>query len=213
MYHDSWLGPGRMPKYVDHEQRRRELAEAVVRIASSRGLQAVSMREVAAEAGVSLRLVQYYFHTKEELLIGTLRHLGDQLAARVQHKVAAVATTPTPGRVLYGTLAAILPTDDQSRQIMMAYTAFYNYTLTDPGLATDGLRYADAMVNFLAEKIEQAQTTGEIRPDLHPHQTAAALFALTNGLSLGVLVGQHDGDTALAILNQQLDDLLTPDRE
>src|SRR3954468_6510376 len=99
-----------MPKHVDHEQRRRQLAEAVVRIACSRGLQAVSMREVAAEAGVSLRLVQYYFHTKEELLAGTLRHLGEQLAARVQRRVMAGAASPTPASVLYGTLAAIVPT-------------------------------------------------------------------------------------------------------
>lgn len=141
------------------------------------------MREVAAEAGVSLRQVQYYFHTKEELLTGTLRRLGDQLAARVQRRVAAVAATPTPGRVLYSTLAAIVPTDDQSRQIMMAYTAFYNYTLTNPGMAGDGLRYADAMTNFLAEKIEQAQTAGEIRTDLKPPARPQPPFSLSSTAS------------------------------
>ena len=39
-----------------------------MRTAAARGLHATGMREVAAEAGVSLRLVQYYFGTKEELL-------------------------------------------------------------------------------------------------------------------------------------------------
>jgi AcrR family transcriptional regulator len=201
-----------MPKQVDHEQRRRELAEAVVRIASSRGLPAVSMREVAAEAGVSLRLVQYYFHTKEELLTGTLRYLGEQLAARVQRRVTAGAADPTPVSVLYGTLAAIVPTDDQSRQIMLAYTAFHNYTLTDPSLAEDGLRYANAMEDFLAEKIRQGQTAGEIRTGLDARLTAAAMMALTNGLGLSVTAGQRDGDTAVKILNRHLDDLLTPNR-
>lgn len=198
-----------MPKYVDHEERRQALAEAVVRIASGRGLQAVSMREVATEAGVSLRVVQYYFHSKDELLTGTLRHLGEQLALRVRQRVAAVSTTPTPTQVLQGALAAIIPTDDQSRQIMMAYTAFYNYTLAHPGLATDGLRYAQALEDFLAERIHEAQAAGEMRPDIDPHHASAALFALTNGLSLSVLVGQRAGDAAVAILNRHLDGLLT----
>lgn len=51
------------PKRVDHEQRRRQIGEALLRVASTRGLQSATMREVAAEAGVSLRLVQYYFHS------------------------------------------------------------------------------------------------------------------------------------------------------
>jgi AcrR family transcriptional regulator len=197
-----------MPKYVDHEQRRGTLAAAVVRIASGRGLQAVSMREVAAEAGVSLRVVQYYFHSKEELLTGTLRHLGEQLASRVRRRVAATSRTPTPRQVLHGALTAIIPTDDQSRQMMLAYTAFYNYTLTHPGLAADGLRYGAALEDFLAQRIGEAQAAGELRADIDPQQTAAALFALTNGLSLSVLIGQRDGDAALAILNQHLDGLL-----
>lgn len=197
-----------MPKYVDHEQRRSTLAAAVARIASGRGLQAVSMREVAAEAGVSLRVVQYYFRSKDELLTGTLRHLGEQLALRVRQTVAAMAQTPTPVQVLRGALTAIIPTDDQSRQTMMAYTAFYNYTLTHPELATDGLRYAAALEDFLAERIDEAQADGELRRDVDSRHTAATLFALTNGLTMSVLVGQRDGEAALAILNQHLDSLL-----
>ena len=41
-----------MPKIVDHEARRAELAEAVWRLASRDGLEAVTLRGVAAEAGL-----------------------------------------------------------------------------------------------------------------------------------------------------------------
>lgn len=84
-----------MPKRVDHEQRRRQIGEALLRIASSRGLQAASMREVAVEAGVSLRLVQYYFHSKQELLLGALGYLGEQLSARVTDRIRSLGS-PTP---------------------------------------------------------------------------------------------------------------------
>src|SRR6266568_1615372 len=61
-----------MPKQVDHDERRRQLTEALLRIAGTRGLRAVSMREIAAEAGVSLRVVQYYFTDKQALLDSAL---------------------------------------------------------------------------------------------------------------------------------------------
>ena len=66
-----------MPKRVDHEERRRQIADALLRTAATRGLHATGMREVAAEAGVSLRLVQYYFGTKEELLLFAMQQLAE----------------------------------------------------------------------------------------------------------------------------------------
>src|SRR6478609_9729404 len=73
---------GRVPRRVDHEERRRQIADALVRTAATRGLHATGMREVAAEAGVSLRLVQYYFGTKEELLLAAMQHLAARFSAR-----------------------------------------------------------------------------------------------------------------------------------
>jgi DNA-binding transcriptional regulator YbjK len=52
---------------VDHDERRTQIAEALNQVAGGRGLHAVGMRDVAAEAGVSLCLVPYYFQTKEKL--------------------------------------------------------------------------------------------------------------------------------------------------
>ena len=70
-----------MPKRVDHDERRTQIAEALIQVAGRRGLHAVGMRDVAAEAGVSLRLVQYYFQTKEKLLFYGLQHLADRFTA------------------------------------------------------------------------------------------------------------------------------------
>ena len=49
---------------------------------------ATGMREVAAEAGVSLRLVQYYFGTKEELLLAAMQHLAVQFGGRAQARIS-----------------------------------------------------------------------------------------------------------------------------
>ena len=58
-----------MPKIVDHEQRRSELAAAVWRLASRDGLEAVTLRAVSAEAGWSTGALNHYFSDKEKLLL------------------------------------------------------------------------------------------------------------------------------------------------
>src|SRR5690625_5731554 len=62
--------------------RRTEIMEAVERLLARGGLNAVTMRAVAAEADVSLRLVQYYGSTKDELLSATLDRLADKSVER-----------------------------------------------------------------------------------------------------------------------------------
>ena len=46
------------------------------------------MREVAAKACVSLRLVQYYFGTKEELLLAAMQHLAAQFGGRALARIS-----------------------------------------------------------------------------------------------------------------------------
>jgi AcrR family transcriptional regulator len=199
-----------VPKRVDHDLRRRQIGEALLRIADARGLHAASMRDVAAEAGVSLRLVQYYFHTKNELLIAALGYLGEQLSARVQQHVRALGTPPTPRDVVYGTLAAILPTDAESRRLTRIYTAYYALALAEPALGTEhGASYPDALERFLTGYLRTAQQTGQVDASLDASTIAAGLLALTNGLGSSVLGGQRDGDAALAILTYHLDRLFT----
>ncbi|WP_211304036.1 TetR/AcrR family transcriptional regulator [Pseudosporangium ferrugineum] len=201
-----------MPKRVDHEQRRRQIGEALLRIASTRGLQSATMREVAAEAGVSLRLVQYYFHTKEQLLVAALAYLGEQLTDRVSASIRALGPV-TPRTVVYGTLTAALPTDEESVRLTRAYTGFYTLVFSEPELGErHGATYPDKLESLLAKQITLAQEAGEVASDVDPVLTAAALVALTHGLGSSVLGGQRDGAAALRILEYQLDRLFSGNR-
>ncbi|GIM93661.1 hypothetical protein Ato02nite_054540 [Paractinoplanes toevensis] len=189
---------------MDHEQRRRQIGEALLRIASTRGLQSATMREVAAEAGVSLRLVQYYFHTKEQLLVAALAYLAEQLTERVSASIRALGPV-TSRTVVYGTLTAVLPTDEESVRLTRAYTGFYTLVFSEPEMALrHGAVYPDKLESLLAKHIAAAQEAGEIADDVDPALTAAALLALTNGLGSSVLGGQRDGAAALRILEDQL---------
>jgi len=57
-----------VPKQVDAELRRGELAAATRRVILRRGLEGTTLREVAREAGWSIGVLAHYFETKDDLL-------------------------------------------------------------------------------------------------------------------------------------------------
>src|SRR3954464_5357169 len=102
-----------MPRRVDHGQRRRQILDAVVRITVKGGLASATFREVAAEAGVSVRLVQYYFGAKDELLPATQRHVGAMSVARIRR--LREGGSDEPREVLRTIMGSFVPVDDESR--------------------------------------------------------------------------------------------------
>lgn len=199
-----------MPKQVDHDERRRLLTEALLRIASTRGLKAVSMREIAAEAGVSLRVVQYYFTDKQALLDSGLAELAARLDRRVKQRAAVAAEGLSTRGVFDAVLGAILPSDEQSRLDSLAWTAYYTAALTDSALAASGVTGPNALEDFLTERLRAAQHAGDIGPDRDPRTEVAGLLALANGLTSSVLGGQRSHEAAAAILNYHLGRLFEP---
>jgi AcrR family transcriptional regulator len=196
-----------VPKRVDHDQRRAEIADALLRIAATRGLQAVTFREVAAEAGVSVRLVQYYFGTKAELLARAMGFLAARLDARVKRRAAELDGPLSRCQVVEVVLTSVLPLDDDSRADALAATAYYAIALTDGSLATAGVGYPQSLTSYLAGVLAAAAGTGELREGVDPAVEAALLLALTNGLTSAVLGGLHRPEVARDLLGGYLDRL------
>src|SRR3954447_24188469 len=124
-----------MPKRVDHGERKSQIVEAVVRLTLKGGLTAATFREVAAEAGVSVRLVQYYFGSKDELLLATQRHVAERSVERLNACVAA--TDGSPKAWLRAFMGSFIPTDDDSRVAMLMYVALHTESLVQPALARE----------------------------------------------------------------------------
>jgi len=196
-----------MPRQVDHGDRRAHITAALLRIAGTRGLQAVTMREVAAEAEVSLRLVQYYFTDKKTLLASGLDELAARLDRRVKEQAAARGTGLSARAVLEVVLTSILPTDEASRLDRMAWTAYFAVALTAPDLLSNATNYPNALEDFLTARIATAQESGDVDADRDARTEVASLLALTNGLSDSVLGGQRSAEAAIAVLAYRLDRL------
>jgi AcrR family transcriptional regulator len=211
----SLTGPGggkgygeRVPKRVDHEERRRQIADALLRTAAARGLHATGMREVAAEAGVSLRLVQYYFGTKEELLLCAMQHLAAQFGERVQTRIKRVKETENPVNprdVIAAILTEALPADDERRTFTIVYTAYLALSLTEPTLAIAPLvRNSEAVIDVVAAQLRAAQAVGDTPACLDPDLEAVCLLAMSAGLGTSVLAGQSSPGQAQAVIDYHL---------
>jgi AcrR family transcriptional regulator len=201
-----------VPRRVDHEQRRRQIADALVRTAATRGLHATGMREVAAEAGVSLRLVQYYFGTKEELLLAAMQNLaaryGERVMARARCGKAAPDDPASPRDVIAAILTEGLPADEERRTFTIVYTAYLALSLTDPALALSPLaRNSGAVIGVVAAQLRAAQAAGDVPAHLDPDLEAFSLLTMSAGLGTSVIGGHSSVGEAQAVIDYHLNRL------
>lgn len=203
-----------VPKTADYTLRRTQIADALVRLAGREGLHAVTMRSVAAEAGVSLRLVQYYFQNKEHLLIGALRHLERQSHHRWEQRLSGLPDPPPPRAVVEAFLLEALPTDDPSRVFHLVGTSYAVLAMTDPQVAEQPfIRGVDRLEQQLTDTLTRARTAGTLAPDADPALEATRLIALTNGLGTSLLVGQRTSEEATAVLRYHLNRLFVEETD
>jgi AcrR family transcriptional regulator len=200
-----------VPKRVDHEERRRQIADALLRTAATRGLHATGMREVAAEAGVSLRLVQYYFGTKEELVLAAMQQLAVQFDRRVRARITRTREeggTVGPREIIAAILTEAVPADAERRTFSILYTSYFALSLTQPSLAITPLaRNSNVVLDVIAAQLRAAQAAGDTPAHLDPDLEAVSLMTLSAGLGTSVLGGQSSPGQAQAVVDYHLDRL------
>jgi TetR/AcrR family transcriptional regulator, transcriptional repressor of bet genes len=196
-----------MPKRVDTERRRREILDAVIRITVKGGLASATFREVAGEAGVSVRLVQYYFGTKDNLLLATQRHVAAKSVARLVR--LREGGSDEPREVLRTIMGSFVPVDDESREAMLLFIALFTASLLDPVLKRrEAHEVPRSMVEVFAAQLRRAR----LRAGVDVNHEALRLMALVTGLSQGVLDGQLSAEEAFASIDYSLDRALLPPR-
>ncbi len=196
-----------MPKKVDHEARRREISQALWRIASTRGLEGASLRDVAAEAGISLGRLQHYFRTKDEMLVFALRHIESLAQERIRARIEALDGEPAPRDILRACLTGMLPLDEQSRIGFLVGVAHFHRAVHDPSLRTDAREGIPRLRSFFADQLRLATERGEVRPGRDADDEAMVLISLVDGLSTYILLDVNTPEKAVQLLDMRLDQL------
>jgi len=117
-----------MPKIVDHEQRREEIALVACRVVAEHGFDQATIVRIAREAGYTTGMVAHYYDTKQEIVIAALR----LILRRIEERLTPPAGEAQPD--LLTVLTEALPVDEQRFIECAFWTAFWGQVSADKKL-------------------------------------------------------------------------------
>lgn len=189
---------------MNYDERRRQLIEAVCALADSRGLEGVTLRDVAQHAGVSMAAVQRCFRDKDDMLMLALRHVSEKFTARAR-SVAAEPAHSALARVS-ADLALLGPGQRPEAQVWLAFAARAAVTPAMARILQDGYPQVHRLI---ASLIRQAASASGATVDAELE--ARTLLALADGLTVQVLLGQLGRDEARQTLDAHVQKLCRAD--
>jgi len=160
----------------NHELRRGRIAEIVLQVIIKDGLEAATVRRIAAEVGYSTAVVTYYFADKNDLLLAAFRALGEKNRAKYDEFIAA----EPPDLVSYLlSMSALEPSDGSAWR---ACIAFWDRAMRDERFAEELRRWIGQVLNRIERFVM------ELEPQCaQPRRAAIQLFDLVQGLSTHLL--------------------------
>jgi AcrR family transcriptional regulator len=170
-----------MPLIVDHDERRRRFAAIAGRLIAVQGVEAITLRDVAREAGCSTAAVLHYFRDKLHLLLSACHEARARAIAFVEDARAG-------GVSPMDCLAEFLPLDEQRRLDWLMWFGFWGKAAAEPAIATermDGVGNAHGLMMRLLKEIDPPTAC-----DLA--KLATSVQAVINGIaSLAVIDVEH----------------------
>ena len=177
-------GPG-----ARHQERRAQIADAVLAIVAERGLSAVSQSAVAARAGVSQGRVQHYFPAKQRLIEAAFERGNALSRARIRELVGRDLDTARPRDVLTTVLTELVPHDEATRAHLRVRQAFTARALADEAIAARLREDYAVFHGQIADLLRRDREAGAVPGDADPHAAAVRLVGLAEGLAYYVLIG------------------------
>jgi len=126
------MSGSRQPRYQRQsaDDRRQALIEATIKSLKKNGHEGLSVRRVAAEAGVSIGLINHHFPNKNRLVAESYRHFSRQLAAGFQAAVDAAG--PDPGTRLQAFIESVFSRPSLDPQVLSAWLVFWSLLRHSP---------------------------------------------------------------------------------
>ncbi|HZO23283.1 MAG TPA: TetR family transcriptional regulator C-terminal domain-containing protein [Steroidobacteraceae bacterium] len=178
-----------MPKIVDHEHRRDQIALVACRVVAEHGFDQATIVRIAREAGYTTGMVAHYFDTKQDIIIAALRLILRRIEERLTRPAGTAADLLT-------VLAEALPIDEQRYIECAFWTAFWGQVSTDKRLkrinAWVHREYMRLFERCLAEGWPHwPQLASGVR-----EQTLRSVVTFINGVTASAVASQSDWPAA-----------------
>jgi AcrR family transcriptional regulator len=166
-----------MPTVSTQEKRRQELVLAAFHQIAERGFEGLRTREVAAEAGVNIATLHYYFPTKEALIRGVLEHAMSRFRT-------TLAPHGSPDDQLRNHLRAVRKLLQDEPQVGAVMAELALRSARDASIADLLREMNDAWHTTMRALLKRAVKEGHLRPELDSDEAAALVVATLTSITL-----------------------------
>lgn len=187
-----------MPRRKDQAARREKLIQATLRTIASRGLVGVTMKNVAEEAGISPRLVAYYYPDLEGL-VEAAHQVATERYYWARHQ--ALQDDAPPAMKLARLMYSGLPRDDDTLLSQVLNEISVNAGRS-PMHATLMTLLFDREVSLYTAVLEAGRATGDFTLAEPVEMVARNLVALEDALGMYLLA--HNTSLTLSRAEEQL---------
>jgi AcrR family transcriptional regulator len=186
--------------------------EAACRVISERGADATRFADVAAESGVPVSTLQYYFGSREDLLVAAFRHASSAEIAALEADVAAMDDPwDQLERIITKSLTGYQPAAPEGGRL---WIESWHFGIRDAEMRADALRDNTAWRRLVAEVVRRGIELGTFGGRYDPDKVAVLTIAAVDGMGIPLSLGDPDitPSGAAADVQAALRELLRPER-
>lgn len=196
------VDPAPRGRKADKETRRQQLIDATIESLAKRGYAETTMADISDGAGLSRGIVNFYFDSKEKLLVETLQYLSDEYSSHWRNTFERAPDSPAAK--LHALIAADFDRKICTKKNLAAWCAFWGEAKSRPTYQSLCGARDLAYQNLFVELSSALNKEGGYGHD--PEATAFALLAMLEGLWHRLMMG-GDGlnpDKACKVAHRQL---------
>lgn len=165
------------PAEARREDRRSALVLAAYRQIAQRGFEGLRTRDVAADVGVNVATLHYYFPTKEKLIEGVVAHAMGRFRTTLEASAGS-------GNLLLAYLRGVRKLLAQEPELGTVMGELSLRSARDPELARIMQDMNETWHRTVRALLKRAAKSGQIARDLDSDTVAALIVAVLAGLSL-----------------------------
>ena len=154
------------------------LIRSAYRVMGEKGMNGLSLQDVADEAGVSKAILPYYFESKENLILLTMRWVLARVAGRIRE---AIAETSSAEEKVSAMIDAIFVSPESNRRFYLVFFDFLGYAARNHRFADVSATFHEICNGLYAEVIRVGQEEGVFQK-VDAEEAATVVRSLVDGL-------------------------------
>jgi len=170
-----------MPRIVDHDRRREEIARLAVRVIQQEGAESATVRRIARVGGFSIGVLTHYFRDKDELVGFAFQWLARQSFADLD---AALAGAP-PGLTRLRTALEFMVPATATPSFIRVWLSLWGGAMHNPALARIHRDYYARWRRYLRRYLSEAVLRREITAPRSLRDATDLLTAAVDGYWIG----------------------------